>query len=178
MANSQKAAIATGASQGIGAGLVEAFLKRGYSVVANSRNITKANPFPASANLALVDGNIGDPNTAAKIVDTAVSRFGRIDALVNNAGIYFSKPFTDYTVDDLRSLVSVNIEGFLFITQLAIKQMLAQKTGGSIVNITSTLVDHPIAGARRLRKGQEPLPLGVWRRKPSAGRTGRAGSNL
>jgi NAD(P)-dependent dehydrogenase (short-subunit alcohol dehydrogenase family) len=147
MANSQKAAIATGASQGIGAGLVEAFLKRGYSVVANSRNITKANPFPASANLALVDGNIGDPNTAAKIVDTAVSRFGRIDALVNNAGIYFSKPFTDYTVDDLRSLVSVNIEGFLFITQLAIKQMLAQKTGGSIVNITSTLVDHPIAGA-------------------------------
>ncbi len=126
---------------------MEAFLKRGYSVVANSRNITKANPFPASANLALVDGNIGDPNTAAKIVDTAVSRFGRIDALVNNAGIYFSKPFTDYTVDDLRSLVSVNIEGFLFISQLAIKQMLAQKTGGSIVNITSTLVDHPIAGA-------------------------------
>jgi NAD(P)-dependent dehydrogenase (short-subunit alcohol dehydrogenase family) len=125
---------------------VEAFLKRGYSVVANSRNITKANPFPASANLALVDGNIGDPNSAAKIVDTAVSRFGRIGALVNNAGIYFSKPFTDYTVDDLRSLVSVNIEGFL-ITQLAIKQMLAQKTGGSIVNITSTLVDHPIAGA-------------------------------
>src|SRR5262250_1416894 len=146
MANSQKAAIATGASQGIGAGLVEAFLKRGYSVVANSRNITKANPFPASANLALVDGNIGDPNTAAKIVDTAVSRFGSIDALVNNAGIFFSKPFTDYTIDDLRSLCSVNIEGFFFMTQLAIKQMLAQKTGGSIVNITSKLVEHPIAG--------------------------------
>jgi len=146
MANSEKAAIATGASQGIGAGLVEAFLKRGYSVVANSRNITKANPFPASANLALVDGNIGDPNTAAKIVDTAVSRFGRIDALVNNAGIYFSKHFTDYTVEDLRSLFSVNIEGFFFISQLAIKQMLAQKTGGSIVNISSTMVDHPIAG--------------------------------
>src|SRR5499425_2243083 len=146
MANTAKTAIVTGASRGIGAGLVEAFLKRGYSVVANSRNITKANPFPASANLALVDGNIGDPNTAAKIVDTAVSRFGRIDALVNNAGIYFSKHFTDYTVDDLRSLVSVNIEGFLFITQLAIQQMLAQKTGGSIVNITSTMVEHPIGG--------------------------------
>jgi NAD(P)-dependent dehydrogenase (short-subunit alcohol dehydrogenase family) len=141
-----KNAIVTGASQGIGAATVEAFLKRGYSVVANSRNITKANSFPASPNLALVDGDISDPNTAAKIVNSAVSRFGRIDALVNNAGIFFSKHFTDYTLDDLRSLSSVNIEGFLFMTQLAIKQMLAQKTGGSIVNITSTLVDHPIAG--------------------------------
>ena len=146
MANTQKTAIVTGASRGIGAGVVEAFLNRGYSVVANSRNITKANPFPASANLALVDGDIGDPNTAAKIADTAVSRFGRIDVLVNNAGIFFSKHFTDYTIDDLQSLVSVNIEGFLFISQLAIKQMLAQKTGGSIVNITSTMVGHPIAG--------------------------------
>jgi NAD(P)-dependent dehydrogenase (short-subunit alcohol dehydrogenase family) len=136
----------TGGSQGIGAGLVKAFLDRGYNVVANSRNITKTNPFPASSNLALVDGDISDPNTATKIADTAVSRFDRIDALVNNAGIFFSKHFTDYTVEDLRSLVSVNLEGFLFITQLAIKQMLAQKTGGSIVNITSTMVDHPIAG--------------------------------
>ena len=92
MANSEKAAIATGASQGIGAGLVEAFLKRGYRVVANSRNITKANPFPASANLALVDGNIGDPNTAAKIVDTAVSRFGRIDALVKTPAYISRSP--------------------------------------------------------------------------------------
>ena len=78
--------------------------------------------------------------------DTAVSRFGRIDALVNNAGIYISKPFTDYTVDDLRSLVSVNIDGFVFITQLVIKRMLAQQAGGSIVNITASQVDHPIAG--------------------------------
>ena len=91
MANSQKTAIVTGASQGIGAGLVEAFLKRGYSVVANSRNITKANPFPAAANVALVDGDIGDPRTAAKIVETAVSRFGRIDVLVNNAGVFYSE---------------------------------------------------------------------------------------
>jgi len=141
----------TGGSQGIGAGLVKAFLDRGYNVVANSRNITKTNPFSASANLALVDGDISDPNTATKIADTAVSRFDRIDALVNNAGIFFSKHFTDYTVEDLRSLISVNIEGFLFITQLAIKQMLAQKTGGSIVNITSTMVDHPIAGMSPLR---------------------------
>jgi len=146
MPDSRKTAIVTGASQGIGAGVVEAFLHRGNSVVANSRNISKTNPFAASANLALVDGDIADPNTAAGIVDTAVSRFGRIDALVNNAGIYFSKHFTDYTVEDLRSLISVNIEGFLFVTQLTIKRMLAQKTGGSIVNITTTMVDHPIAG--------------------------------
>jgi NAD(P)-dependent dehydrogenase (short-subunit alcohol dehydrogenase family) len=147
MADMQKTAIVTGASQGIGAGVVEAFLRRGYSIVANSLNITKANPFQPSANLALVDGDIGDPKTAEKIGDAALSRFGRIDVLVNNAGIYFSKPFTDYTIDDLRSLVSVNIEGFFFISQLAIRQMLAQKTGGSIVNITSTLVEHPIAGS-------------------------------
>ena len=146
MANTQKTAVITGASKGIGAGLVEAFLNRGYRVVANSRNITKANPFPASADLALVDGDIGNPDTAARIVDTAMSRFGRIDALVNNAGIYFSKHFTDYTLDDLRSLVSVNIEGFLFVTQLTVKRMLAQKTGGSIVNISATTASHPIAG--------------------------------
>lgn len=146
MPDTHKTAIVTGASQGIGAGLVEAFLRRGYRVVANSRNISKANPFPAAVDIALVDGDISDPHTATGIVDTAVSRFGRIDALVNNAGIYFSKHFTDYTIDDLRSLVSVNIEGFLFITQLTIKQMLGQNTGGSIVNITTTMVDHPIAG--------------------------------
>jgi len=146
MADPQYTAIVTGASQGIGAGAVEAFLHHGYRVVASSRNISTTNPFAASADLALVDGDIADPNTAAKIADTAVSRFGRIDALVNNAGIYFSKHFTDYTLEDLRSLVAVNIEGFLFITQFAIKQMLVQKSGGSIVNITSTMVDHPIGG--------------------------------
>ena len=146
MTTSQKTAIVTGASRGIGAGLVEAFSKRGYWVVANSRNITKLNPFQASADLALVDGDIANPSTAAKIIDTAVSRFGRIDALVNNAGLYFRKDFTDYTAEDLRSLVSVNIEGFLFLTQLVVKQMLAQKTGGSIVTITASLANHPIAG--------------------------------
>lgn len=146
MEDTKKTAIVTGASQGIGAGAVQAFLKHGYCVVANSRNITRRNPFPASMDLALVDGDIGDPSTAATIVDTAISRFGRIDALVNNADIYISKPFTDYTIDDLRSLVSVNINGFVFITQRVIKQMLAQESGGSIVNITAAQVDHPIAG--------------------------------
>ncbi|HXX22687.1 MAG TPA: SDR family oxidoreductase [Terriglobia bacterium] len=146
MENTQKTAIVTGASQGIGAGAVQGFLKHGYRVVASSRNITRANPFPASADLALVDADVGDPKTVAEITDTAVTRFGRIDALVNNAGIYFTKPFTDYTVDDLRSLLSVNIDGFVFITQLVIKRMLAQQAGGSIVNITAAQVDHPIAG--------------------------------
>ena len=146
MTNARKTVIVTGGSQGIGAGLVRAFLDRNYNVVANSRNITTSGAFEVSDNLALVDGSVAEAATAANIAEVARSKFGSIDALVNNAGMYFSKRFTDYTVDDLRSLVSVNIEGFLFITQLAIKQMLAQKTGGSIVNITSTMVDHPIAG--------------------------------
>ena len=146
MVNTQKTVIVTGGSRGIGAGLVTAFLDRDYNVVANSRNISKSGTFEASDKLALVDGSIAEAATAAKIVEVAKNKFGSIDALVNNAGIYFSKPFTDYTIDDLRSLTSVNIEGFLFMSQLAIKQMLAQETGGSIVNITTTLVGHPTAG--------------------------------
>ena len=142
----QKTMIVTGGSQGIGAGLVKPFLSRDYNVVASSRNITQSAAFDASDKLALVDGNIGEAETAAKIAEAAKSTFGSIDALVNNAGIYFSKPFTYYTIEDLRALVSVNIEGFFFISQLAIRQMLPQKTGGSIVNITTTMVDHPIAG--------------------------------
>jgi NAD(P)-dependent dehydrogenase (short-subunit alcohol dehydrogenase family) len=141
-----KTVIVTGASHGIGAGLVKAFLGRGYNVVANSRNISKSGAFEISNKLALVDGSIAEAATAAKIADEATSKFGSIDALVNNAGIFFVKPFTDYTIEDLRSLSSVNIEGFLFITQVAIKQMLVQKTGGSIVNISTTMADHPIAG--------------------------------
>lgn len=141
-----KTVIVTGASQGIGAGVVKAFLNHGYKVVANSRKISKSGAFAASDRLALVDGDIGEATTAGRIAETARAKFGSIDALVNNAGIYFSKPFTDYTLEDLRALTSVNLEGFLFISQLAIGQMLTQNTGGSIVNITSTMVDHPIAG--------------------------------
>jgi NAD(P)-dependent dehydrogenase (short-subunit alcohol dehydrogenase family) len=145
MANTHKTAIVTGASQGMGAGVAQAFLNRGYSVVANSRNISKTHPFAASANLALVDGDIGDPRTAAKIVDTAVSKFGRVDVLVNNAGIFIPKPFTEYTTEDFETLVSTTLAGFLYVTQLSVKQMLQQKSG-SIVNISTTLVDQPIAG--------------------------------
>ena len=145
MVDTRKTAIITGASRGIGAGLVEAFLKRGYNVVGNSRHITKANPFAASANLALVDGDIGDRSTAAKIVDTAISKFGRIDVLINNAGVFIPKPFTEYTTEDFDTLVSTTLAGFLHVSQLAIKQMLRQKSG-SIVNVSTTLVDQPIAG--------------------------------
>jgi NAD(P)-dependent dehydrogenase (short-subunit alcohol dehydrogenase family) len=145
MVDNSKVAIVTGASQGIGAALVEAFLKRGYNVVANSRHITKANPFATSANLALVDGDIGDPTTAAKIVDTAVSRFGRIDVLINNAGIFIAKAFTEYTTEDFNALVSITLAGFLYVSQLAVRQMLKQKSG-SIVNISTTMVDQPVAG--------------------------------
>ena len=144
--NTQKTVIVTGGSQGIGAGAVRAFLDRGYRVVASSRNITKSHTFQASDRLALVDGNIAEARTAKAIVEVAMNTFGSINALVNNAGIFFAKPFIEYTIEDLRALTSVNIDGFLFISQLSIKQMLAQKTGGSIVTITATSVDHPIAG--------------------------------
>jgi NAD(P)-dependent dehydrogenase (short-subunit alcohol dehydrogenase family) len=124
---------------------VEAFLKRGYNVVANSRNITKTNPFLASANLALVDGDIGDPKTAAMIMDAALSRFGEVDVLINNAGIFIPKPFTEYTTEDFNALVSTTLAGFLYVSQLAVKQMLRQKFG-NIVNVSTTLAGHAVAG--------------------------------
>src|SRR3989449_8447897 len=146
MNGQRKTAIVTGASQGIGAGIVKAFGERGFNVVANSRKMTQSTEVAASNHVALVDGHIGEPATAAKIVETALSRFKSIDALVNNAGIFFTKPFTDYTAEDFKSLVSTNVEGFLYVTQLAIKQMLAQKTGGSIVPITAAPSRNPIRG--------------------------------
>ena len=144
MSSKQRTVIVTGASQGIGAGAVRAFLDRGYNVVANSRNITKSGAFAESAQLALVDGNIGDSAVAAKVVETAVSKFGSVDALINNAGIFFTKAFIDYTADDLQALTKTNLEGFLYVTQGAVKQMLSQKSGGSIVSITTSLVVNPI----------------------------------
>src|SRR5262249_17415086 len=113
---------------------------------ANSRKMTQSTEVAASNHVALVDGHIGEPATAAKIVETALSRFQSIDGLVNNAGIFFTKPFTDYTAEDFRLLVSTNLEGFLYLTQLSIKQMLAQKTGGSVVTITAALARNPIRG--------------------------------
>ena len=148
MSGPSKTAIVTGASQGIGAGIVKGFVERGFNVVANSRTVTQSTEVAASDHVALVDGHIGEPATAARIVETALSRFKSIDVLVNNAGIFFTKPFTDYTAEDFKSLISTNVEGFLYVTQLSIKQMLAQKTGGSIVTITAALAENPIAGVK------------------------------
>jgi NAD(P)-dependent dehydrogenase (short-subunit alcohol dehydrogenase family) len=139
----KKTAIVTGASGGIGAGLVETFLKEGYDVVATSLNVTQS--LTASPRLVLVDGDIGKQETAAKVVEAAIRNFGTIDVLVNSAGIMRTKPFTDFTADDFNALVSVNLLGFFYITQLAVKQMLKQKSG-NVVSITAALADQPIAG--------------------------------
>jgi NAD(P)-dependent dehydrogenase (short-subunit alcohol dehydrogenase family) len=146
MGSPRKTAIVTGASQGIGAGIVHGLVARGFNVVATSRQVTQSTEVTASDHVALVDGDIGEPATAAQIVATALARFHSIDALVNNAGLFFTKPFTDYTAEDFRSLVATNLEGFLYLTQLAITQMLAQPTGGSIVTITAALARNPIRG--------------------------------
>lgn len=141
--NEKKTVIVTGASGGIGAAIVQAMLQRGYNVVASSRSTSKSDLSP-SAHLALVDGDIGSVATAEEVTKAALSKFGSINHLVNCAGIYASKPFTEYSVDDLRGFVSTNIDGFVFITQLAVKQMLAQGDGGSITTITAALADNPM----------------------------------
>jgi NAD(P)-dependent dehydrogenase (short-subunit alcohol dehydrogenase family) len=142
-----KTMIVTGAAKGIGAGVTKAFLERGYNVVANSLSFTNSE-FTATERLALVEGNIGEASTAAKISAAAMSSFGSIDGVVNNAGIFFTKPFTDYTVEDFERLSETNLLGYIYITQLAVKQMLAQKTGGSVICITTAMVEHPIAGVK------------------------------
>src|SRR5580704_16496419 len=139
----KKTAIVTGASQGIGAGLVEAFLKEGYNVVATSRDVSQS--FTTSPNLVLIDGDIGKQGTASQCIEAAMRHFGSIDVLVNNAGIFRTKPFTDFTTEDFNALVSTNLLGFLYITQLAVQQMLKQKSG-AVVSITAALADQPIAG--------------------------------
>jgi NAD(P)-dependent dehydrogenase (short-subunit alcohol dehydrogenase family) len=141
----EKTAIVTGASGGIGAGLVEEFLKRGYSVVATSLNASRS--FTASPSLIAVDGDIGKQETAAKVAEAAIKHFGTIDVLVNNAGIFYVKPFTEFTTEDFNALVSVNLFGFIYIAQLAVKQMLKQRSG-NVVNITASLADQPIAGVK------------------------------
>lgn len=138
-----KTAIVTGAGQGIGAALAERFLNNGYNVVATSRNVTQS--LTASTKLVLVDGDIGSQETAASAVEAAITRFGTIDVLVNNAGIFLTKPFTEFTTDDFHALVSTNLLGFLYITQRTVKQMLKQKSG-NVVNISAALVDQPVAG--------------------------------
>jgi NAD(P)-dependent dehydrogenase (short-subunit alcohol dehydrogenase family) len=134
----QKVAVITGGSQGIGAGLVDAFRKLGYGVVATSRSITPS----TDADVVTVRGDIADAATAERVVAEALGRFGRIDTLVNNAGIFVAKPFTDYTDDDFAAVIGVNLAGFFHITQRVLSPMLEQGSG-HIVNITTSLVDHP-----------------------------------
>ncbi|GGK62330.1 3-oxoacyl-ACP reductase [Sphaerisporangium melleum] len=136
----QKVAIVTGASQGLGAGIVEAYRKLGYAVVAVSRTIAPS----ADPGILTVQGDVADRATAERAVTAAVERFGRVDSLVNNAGIFVAKPFTDYTLDDYAAVTGVNLDGFFHITQLAVARMLTQG-GGHVVSITTSLVDNPDA---------------------------------
>jgi NAD(P)-dependent dehydrogenase (short-subunit alcohol dehydrogenase family) len=141
MPDSQKVAIITGASQGIGAGLVAAFRNAGYAVVGTSRSIR---PSDESGYLT-VQGDISEAKTAERVAEQALDRFGRIDSLINDAGIFISKPFTDYSPDDYAAITAVNLGGFFHITQRAIRQMVDQGSG-HIVNITASIVDHPSSG--------------------------------
>ena len=138
MGTEQKVAIITGASQGIGADLVKGYRDRNYRVVANSRSI-KPSSDPDILNVA---GDIADPATAERIVSQGLDRFGRIDTLVNNAGIFIAKPFIDYTAEDYASVLAINLGGFFNITKRVAAEMLKQGSG-HIVQITTSLVDHP-----------------------------------
>ncbi len=149
----QKVAIITGASQGMGAALVEAYRGLGYAVVANSRSIAAGD----DPGVAAVAGDIADPATADRIVATAVERFGRVDTLINNAGVFVPKPFTEYTVADYEFVTGVNLTGFFHITQRAIARMLTQGEGGHVVNVTTSLLEQANsevpAGLTALTKG-------------------------
>ncbi|MFF0089449.1 SDR family NAD(P)-dependent oxidoreductase [Streptomyces canus] len=134
---SQKVAIITGASQGIGAALVEGYRKLGYAVVATSRTIAPVD----DADVLTVQGDITDPATAGHVVEAAVERFGRIDTVVNNAGVFVAKPFTEYTAEDFATVTGINVAGVFHLTQRAVPHLLAQG-GGHIVNVTTSLVDN------------------------------------
>jgi NAD(P)-dependent dehydrogenase (short-subunit alcohol dehydrogenase family) len=142
MSKKQKVVIVTGASQGIGAGIVQGYREIGYAVVANSRNIKPS----SDPDILAVPGDIGDRKTAERVVTAAIERFGRVDTLVNNAGVFVGKPFTEFTAEDYRNVIHVNLDGFYHVTQLALPHMLKQGSG-HIVQITSSLVDQAIAAA-------------------------------
>jgi NAD(P)-dependent dehydrogenase (short-subunit alcohol dehydrogenase family) len=141
--SSKGTAVVTGASRGIGAALVKALVNAGYNTVATSRSINQS--VAAGSNPVLVAGDIGEKKTAAKVVAAAMEHFGSIDLLVTNAGIFSTKRFTEFTTEDFTALVSTNLLGFLYVTQLAVEQMLKQKSG-AVVSITAALADQPIAG--------------------------------
>jgi NAD(P)-dependent dehydrogenase (short-subunit alcohol dehydrogenase family) len=145
-ANNSQVAIVTGASSGMGLAITQALLERAYRVVANSRRISKSKNLTPSADLVLVDGDIGTKETAVKVVEAAIKHFHRIDLLVNAAGIYIPKPFTEYTPEDFEKMIGTNVAGYFFVTQQAVAQMRKQKSG-HVVSIATSLVDQPLAGA-------------------------------
>ncbi len=136
-----KVAIITGASHGIGAGLTTAYRERGYAVIASARSIAASE----DSGIVAIEGDIADPETAQRIVDAAVDRFGRIDTLINNAGIFIGKPFTDYTIEDFNALVAVNLTGFFHVTTRTIRHMLDRRCG-HVLNISTTLVEQADSG--------------------------------
>ncbi len=139
----KKTAIITGASGGIGEGLVEGFLREGYNVIATSFQPSRR--LPIAGSLVLLDGDIGKQQTAANAVEAAIDNFGTLDVLVNNAGMFLTRPFIDFTTEDFEALVSTNLLGFFYITQRSVKEMLKQKSG-CVVSISAALADRPIAG--------------------------------
>jgi NAD(P)-dependent dehydrogenase (short-subunit alcohol dehydrogenase family) len=143
--NHKQTAVITGASSGIGLGLTQGFLEAGFNVVANSRNVTGSRTLIPGSDLLLVDGDVGEPATARNLVDSAVQRFGRIDVVINNAGIFVPKPFTDYTPEDFLRVVSTNLAGFFYVTQECARHM-RQHGGGQILTISTTLAKQPVAG--------------------------------
>jgi NAD(P)-dependent dehydrogenase (short-subunit alcohol dehydrogenase family) len=138
-------ALITGASSGIGLGLTNGFLAAGFNVVATSRRATAAGTLSASDHLLVVDGDIGEASTARSLITLAEQRFGTVDVLINNAGIFVPKPFTEYTAEDFQRVVSTNLAGFFFMSQEAARHM-QQKGGGQIITITTTLAQQPVAG--------------------------------
>jgi len=136
----RRVAIVTGASQGIGASLTVALRAEGYAVVATSRSIHASQEH----DFITVRGDITHVETARHVVDQAIARFGRIDTLINNAGLFIAKPFMDYTIDDFDAITALNLAGFFYMTQGALRQMVVQRSG-HIVNITASLVDHPLS---------------------------------
>ncbi|MFM0181235.1 SDR family NAD(P)-dependent oxidoreductase [Paraburkholderia aspalathi] len=141
MSTSQKVVVVTGASQGIGAETVKAFRKLDYRIVATARSIKPSE----DPNIVIVAGDIADPATARRVIAEGVARFGRIDTLVNNAGVFIAKPFTSYTSEDYAAATGVNLNGFFYITQLAIAEM-EKNNSGHVVSITTTLAEHAVDG--------------------------------
>ena len=155
--NEKPVAIVTGASSGIGLGIAQALVEHGYRVVGTSRSITKSKELKSSSDLVLIDGDVSKKETAVKVAEAAVKQFGRIDLLVNNAGIFIPKPFLDYSEDDYNSVMNTNVASFFYMTQQVIPQMKKQKSG-HVVNISAVLADQP--------SGSVPALLAVLSKSP------------